>query len=170
MSEAFFGEIRLVSFNFAPRGWAQCNGQLLPIQQNPALFSLLGIFYGGDGIRTFALPDLRGRTSMHVGPASVQGQQGGAENVTLNAGQLPAHAHRLNGTSDLANANVPGLALPAAKGRGGANRYSAAGSSNVLMDPSSVSPVGGNQAHNNMQPYLVMNYLIALQGIFPSQN
>ncbi len=170
MSEPFLGEIRLVSFAFAAKGWAQCNGQLLPIQQNAALFSLLGTQYGGDGIRTFALPDLRGRTSMHVGSTSAQGQRGGAENVTLDASQLPAHAHRLNGTSDLANANVPGLALPAAKGRGGANRYSAAGSSNVPMDASSVSTVGGNQAHSNMQPYLVMNYLIALQGIFPSQN
>ena len=170
MAEPFLGEIRLVSFGFAAKGWAQCNGQLLPINQNQALFALLGTFYGGDGRVNFALPNLQGRTPMHVGPSSTQGQAAGLQAVTLTQDQLPAHVHQLNGTSDLANASVPGQALPAAKGRGGANHYSGAGGSNVSMQPSSIGVAGSNQPHDNMQPHLVMNYLIAMQGIFPSRD
>jgi len=170
MAEPFLGEIRICSFAYAPKGWALCNGQLLSINQNQALFSLLGTFYGGDGRVNFALPNLRGRTPIHRGNSHVQGQQGGAEAVTLGMNQLPTHQHGLMGCSDLANANAPGLALPAARSRGGINRYAAGGSSNVAMHTDSLARSGGNQPHNNMQPYAVLNFVIALQGIFPSQN
>lgn len=170
MSSPFLGEIRMSGFGFAPKGWAQCNGQLLPINQNQALFALLGTMYGGNGQVNFALPDLRGRSPMHVGPQSTQGQRAGVEAVTLNMNQLPAHQHALKGTGDLANANAPGLALPAAKGRGGSNRYAAGGSSDALMHPDSISRSGGSQAHNNLQPFAVLNFSIALQGIFPSRD
>jgi microcystin-dependent protein len=170
MSTPFIGEIRMSGFGFAPKGWALCNGQLLPINQNQALFALLGTMYGGNGQVNFALPDLRGRSPMHVGPQSTHGQRAGAEAVTLNMNQLPAHQHGLNGTGDLANANAPGLALPAAKGRGGSNRYAAAGSSDALMHTDSIGRSGGSQPHNNLQPFAVLNFSIALQGIFPSRD
>jgi microcystin-dependent protein len=171
MAEPFIGELKLAAFTFAPRGWAFCNGQLLPIAQNTALFSLLGTTYGGNGQTTFALPDLRGRVPVHSGSGGqVQlGEQGGTETVTLTSSQLPAHSHVLNGSSDLANASVPGGALPAAKPRGGLSRY-ATGASDTVMSPGSVGVAGGGQPHNNMQPYLVLAWLIALEGIFPSRN
>lgn len=170
MSEPFLGEIRLVSFNFPPKGWALCNGQLLPINQNTALFSLLGTMYGGNGVQTFALPNLQGRTAMHRGATTQQGQQGGDQAVTLTQDQLPPHTHALNGTSDFANASAPGLALPAAKPRGGLTRYGTSGSSNAPMHPSSLSIAGANQSHDNNQPYQVLNHVIALQGIFPARD
>lgn len=170
MSDPFLGELKLAAFGFAPRGWAFCNGQILPIAQNQALFALLGTTYGGNGQTTFALPDLRGRTPMHAGVSISLGEKAGQEAVTLGVAQMPPHTHTLNGTSDLANAAQPGGALPAAKPRGGINRYAPAGSSNTVMSPGAVAPAGGNQPHDNMQPYLVMNWLIALQGIFPSRN
>jgi microcystin-dependent protein len=170
MSDPFLGEIRMCSFGFAPKGWALCNGQLLPINQNQALFALLGTMYGGNGQTNFALPDLRGRSPMHVGAQSTQGQRAGAEAVTLNVAQLPGHQHGISGTGDLANANAPGLALPAAKGRGGSNRYAAAGSSDVVMHGGSIVPSGSSQPHNNLQPYAVLSFCIAMQGIFPSRN
>lgn len=170
MSDAFIGELRLVGFNFAPRGWATCDGQLLSIAQNTALFALLGTMYGGNGQTTFALPDLRGRTATHRGGEIQQGEWAGAENVTLIQTEMPAHSHTLNGTSDLANASAPGLALPATKPRGGVSRYAPAGSSDTTLDVSSVGAAGGSQAHDNMQPYLVMNWVIALEGIFPPRN
>jgi len=170
MSDPFLGEIRMCSFGFAPKGWAMCNGQILPINQNQALFSLLGTMYGGNGQTTFGLPDLRGRSPRHSGSQSPWGERAGAEMVTLNLVQLPGHQHGINGTGDLANANAPGLALPAAKGRGGSNRYAAAGSSDTLMHPASIAPSGGGQPHNNLQPYAVLNFCIAIQGIFPSRN
>lgn len=171
MSEPFLGELKLASFNFAPKGWAFCNGQLLPINQNQALFALLGTIYGGNGTTNFALPNLQGRTPVHAGSSSgvVLGEVSGSETVTLNLSQLPQHVHAMNGSSDLANASAPGGALPAAKPRGGLNRYGSAGG-NTVMAPGSIARVGGNQPHNNMQPYLVMTWLIALQGIFPSRN
>lgn len=173
MSEPFLGELRLMSFNYAPRGWAFCDGQLLAIAQNQALFALLGTTYGGNGQTTFALPDLRGRAPMHAGPSSAGnvalGERGGAESVTLTAGQLPIHTHTLAASSDLANASVPGNALPAAKPRGGMNRYAAPGSE-TLMAPSSLAPAGGSQPHPNMQPFTVLTWAIALQGIFPSRD
>ena len=171
MSTPFLSEIKLVSFNFAPRGWAMCNGQLLPINQNQALFSLLGTTYGGDGRVTFALPDLRARMPMHTGAGHGLGERAGEESHTLTAAELPAHQHGgMKGSNDLANANVAGGALPAARVRGAIAHYGAAGSADVPMNPASVSGAGGGQPHNNMQPYLALNYVIALQGIFPSQN
>jgi microcystin-dependent protein len=169
VSEQYIGEIRLVSFNFPPKGWALCNGQLLPIAQNQALFSLLGTMYGGNGQTTFALPNLQGRTPLHADGNITQGQNGGVAAVTLLASQIPAHSHSLNGTGDFANANVPGGALLAAKPRAGITRYAASGS-DAAMATGSLANAGGNQAHENMQPFLVMNYVIALQGIFPSRN
>ncbi len=169
MATPFLGELKLAGFNFPPRGWAFCNGQLLPIAQNTALFSLLGTTYGGNGQTTFALPDLRGRVPVHIGSSVTLGEQGGVENVTLTTSQLPSHSHTLAGSSDLANASAPGGALPAAKPRGGINRYSPPGS-NTVMAPGSVAATGGGQPHNNMQPYLVLSWLIALEGIFPSRN
>ena len=170
MADPFIGEIKIVSFGFAPRGWAQCNGQVLPINQNQALFSLLGTTYGGDGRVNFALPDLRSRAPVHSGNGVTLGQLGGAESVTLGVNQLPAHSHVLSASSDVANASIPGAALPAAKPRGGLNRYAAAGSSNTALDRRSLTTApGGSQSHNNLQPYAVLNYVIALAGIFPSQ-
>jgi microcystin-dependent protein len=171
MSEPFLGELKLVSFNFPPKGWALCNGQILSIAQNTALFSLLGTTYGGNGINTFGLPDLRGRAPLHYGGVEgiVLGQQGGAENVSLTSGQLPAHTHALMGSGDIANASVPGGALPAPKPRGGMNRYGPVGNDTV-MGTTSLAPVGGSQPHTNVQPYLVMNWVIALVGIYPSRN
>lgn len=169
MAEPFLGELKLVGFNFPPRGWAFCDGQLLSIAQNTALFALLGTTYGGNGQTTFALPDLRGRTPLHVGNGIQLGEEAGVESVSLNVNQLPAHGHALSGASDLANASAPGGALPAAKPRGGISRY-ATPPGDTVMAPGSVTPAGGNQPHNNMQPYLVMNWVIALEGIFPSRN
>lgn len=171
MANPFLGELKLIGFTFAPKGWVFCNGQLLPIAQNQALFSLLGTTYGGDGRVTFALPDLRGRAPLHYGgsEAIALGQRAGATAVTLSAAQLPAHTHALTATSDLANASVPGGAVPAAKPRGGMNRYAPVGSDTV-MGPSALEPAGGSQPHNNLQPSLVMNWVIALVGIFPSRN
>lgn len=168
MATPFLGELKLVSFAFAPKGWALCNGQILPIAQNQALFSLLGTTYGGDGRITFQLPDLRGRAPLHQGGTEniALGQAAGAEAVTLNAGQLPAHT--LVGSTDIANASVPGGALPAPKARGGMNRYGPTG--DTVMGASSLAPIGGSQPHSNMQPYAVLNWVIALQGVFPSRN
>ncbi|MFT7775635.1 phage tail protein [Roseateles sp.] len=171
MATPFLGELKLIGFTFAPKGWAFCNGQLLPINQNQALFSLLGTTYGGDGRVTFALPDLQGRAPLHYGGTEgiSLGQRAGASAVTLTASQLPAHSHALLATSDLANAGVPGGAVPAAKPRGGMNRYAPVGSDTV-MGTSSLTSAGGSQPHSNMQPSLAMYWVIALVGIFPSRN
>ena len=171
MSEPFVGQISITAFSFAPRGWAFCNGQLLPISQNQALFALLGTTYGGDGRVTFALPDLRGRAALHAGGGQVQGQAAGLEQVTLGSTQMPAHSHALRASSDLANASVPGNAVPAARARGGPTMYAGGtGGLAVAMHPASVTTTGGSQAHDNMQPYAVLSFVIALQGIFPSRN
>lgn len=169
MSDQFIGELRLMSFTFPPKGWALCNGQLLSINQNQALFALLGTTYGGNGQTTFALPDLRGRSPVHAGADIALGQQAGQEAVMLNTAQMPPHTHTLAGTSDIAAASVPGNALPAVKGRGGMNRYAPA-SSGAVMDPSAISRNSGGQAHPNMQPYTVLSWAIALQGVFPSRD
>jgi microcystin-dependent protein len=166
MSNPFIGELRLMSFSFAPKGWALCNGQILPIQQNQALFSLLGTTYGGNGQTTFMLPDLRGRTPLHTSDDLPLGTQAGQETVTLSAAQIPAHSHSLIATSDLANASVPGGAVPAAKGRGGINRYAPAGNDTV-MDPGTVAVNEGSQPHPNMQPFEVLSWAIALVGEYP---
>ena len=171
MAEPFLSEIRLMPFVFAPRGWALCNGQLLPINQNQALFALLGTTYGGDGRVNFALPDLRGRSPLHVGAGTSLGERGGEEAHTLTIAELPGHSHALSASSDVANTHLPGTALPAGKPRGGINRYAAAGSGNTALHPGSLTPaLGGGQPHNNLQPYLTLNFVIALQGIFPSPN
>jgi microcystin-dependent protein len=165
MSEPFLGEVKIISWNFPPKGWAFCNGQLLPINQNQALFSILGTTYGGDGRVNFALPNLQGRMPVHTGGGITLGELGGEATHTLNISELPAHTHVPVGSSTVgsltsASGNVWGAS--------NANPYSA--TSNGAMNPATVLPVGGNQPHENMSPYLVLNFIIALQGIFPSQN
>ena len=172
MGTPFMSEIRIFSFIFAPKGWAQCNGQLLPINQNQALFSLLGTTYGGNGQTTFALPDLRGRTPFHVGAGFTQGQAGGSEAVTLNIQQLPAHVHSIQGNSAVVGANAnASTATPTGNfwANQGKNVY-ATGNPNAAMAPGTVTNVGGSQPHNNLQPFLTLNFCIALIGAFPSRN
>lgn len=165
MGTPYLSEIRLFSFNFAPKGWAMCNGQLLPINQNQALFSLLSVTYGGDGRVTFALPDLRGRVPMHWGNGLTQGERGGTEAVTLNILQLPAHTHIPVGSTTVADQASPQNNVWAA------SAYTAyAGSPNIAMSPQAIGAAGGSQPHNNMSPYLALNFCIALQGAFPSHN
>ena len=165
MSEPFLSEIKLVSFNFAPKGWALCNGQLLPINQNQALFALLGTTYGGNGQTNFALPNLRGRVPIHMGNGHTQGEAAGSTAVTVNIQQLPTHLHPLQATNNNgATGNPTGAFL------GSVNNMYGAASSLTTMAAGSVSSVGGSQPHNNMMPYLVLNFIIALQGIFPSRN
>jgi len=166
MSEPFLSEIKIVSFNFPPKGWALCNGQFLPINQNQGLFSLLGTTYGGNGQTTFALPNLRGRVPIHMGSGHTLGEAAGSTSVTVNIQQLPTHTHQLNGTSVGATLDVPTGNL---LGKVNTNAYGSPGSF-VTMNAGAVSSVGGSQPHNNMMPYLVLNFIIALQGIFPSQN
>jgi microcystin-dependent protein len=167
MSEPFLSEIRVMSFTFAPRGWAQCNGQLLPINQNQALFSLLGTTYGGDGRVNFALPDLRARTPIHVGSSHTLGERAGEQAHTLTIAELPTHTHVLNATSDPGTALIPGNDLLA---KSNLPAYGAPDANNVAMAASAIGSVGGSQAHLNMQPFLTLNFCIALQGIFPSPN
>lgn len=166
MSEPFLAEVKICSFAFAPRGWALCNGQLLPINQNQALFSLLGTTYGGNGQTTFALPDLRGRTAIHFGAGVSLGEAGGAEAVTLNESELPAHSH-MRATSNQATSATPVGNVLANAPRRGVGVF-AEPASPVVMTPA--QPVGGGQPHDNRQPSLVLNFVIALQGIFPSRN
>lgn len=165
MADPYLSEIKIVAFNYAPRGWALCNGQFLPINQNQALFSLLGTTYGGNGQTTFRLPEMRGRIPMHEGSGFTLGQSGGQEVHTLTMAEMPQHIHVANANSGNAATPIPAGNLLAA----GNNMY-AAPTNLVSLDPSSVSNVGGSQAHNNMQPYTALNFIIALQGIFPSQN
>jgi microcystin-dependent protein len=165
MSTPFLAEIRIISFYFAPKGWAQCDGQLLPIAQNQALFALLGTTYGGNGTTTFALPDFRGRTPMHADLASFPlGSRGGEEAHTLSIAELPAHSHPISASSAAANAGSPANASWSIS----TAAYDPAVNTN--MNPNGINPAGASQAHNNMQPYLVLNLIIALQGIFPSRN
>jgi microcystin-dependent protein len=165
LAEPFLSEIRLMSFSFAPKGWALCNGQLLPINQNQALFALLGNTFGGDGRVNFALPDVRGRTPIHVGSGHILGEKAGEQAHTLTISEIPQHPHGLNAASDNAAIDTPGGNLLAS----GANQYLNPPPSTTLV-PSSVSNTGGSQAHLNMQPFLTLTFCIALQGIFPSPN
>jgi microcystin-dependent protein len=158
-------EIRVLSFNFAPKGWALCNGQLMPINQNQALFSLLGTTYGGDGRVNFALPDLRGRSPLHVGGGFIQGQAGGEENHTLLNPEMPQHTHQVTALTDAADQPTPAGNYWSNAGQ---NNFSP--TANTTMNPAAIGNTGGSQAHNNMSPYLVLNFAIALQGIFPSRN
>jgi microcystin-dependent protein len=168
MAEPFLAEIRIMSFVFAPKGWALCNGQLLPINQNQALFSLLGTTFGGDGRVNFALPDLRGRTPIHVGSGHTLGERAGEQAHTLSISELPQHTHVAQATSATATTNTPTSALMLATSAG-SQLYAAPGNLGAL-DPRSVTSVGGSQAHLNMQPFLTLSFCIALQGIFPSPN
>jgi microcystin-dependent protein len=171
MSNIFLGQITTTAFDYAPRGWALCDGRLLQINQNQALFSLLGTQFGGNGVTTFALPDLRGRVPMHTEQLNNVGQAVGAPAVTLQAANLPAHGHALNTTTELASTFVPGGAVPAARPRAGPVVYAAAGSTpSVSLRAESVGLAGGTQPHDNMQPSLGLNFIIALQGIFPSRD
>lgn len=164
MTEPFLSEVKIVSFNFAPRGWALCNGQLLPINQNQALFSLLGTTYGGNGQTTFALPNLQGRVPIHMGNGHTQGEVSGEENHTLNVSEMAAHSHPVS-----ASATDPNQGLPTGNiWANGAGAYS--NTPNTAMNPASISNVGGSQPHTNLQPFLVLNFVIALVGIFPSRN
>jgi microcystin-dependent protein len=165
MSEPFLSEVKIVSFNFAPKGWALCNGQLLPINQNQALFSLLGTTYGGNGQTTFALPNLQGRIPIHFGNGHTLGEAGGAENHTLIASEMPAHTHTFSASNATPNQGTPAGNMWASN----SGAYSSA-QPDATMTPASISNAGGSQPHTNVQPYLVLNFIIALQGIFPSQN
>jgi len=179
MSEPFVGEIRTFGFNFAPRNWSTCDGQILPISQNTALFSLLGTFYGGNGVSTFALPDLRSRVAMHRSNDNsyVQGEQGGFETVQLLVTEMPAHNHSFSGTTSSANDKRPktGAAFAQTTKAGpvspGDNYYAQDNSPTVTaINPNTVATYGAGQAHNNLQPYLTVNFCIALAGVFPALN
>lgn len=167
MSEPFLAEIKIMAFSFAPKGWALCNGQILPINQNQALFSLLGTTYGGNGQTTFALPDLRGRTPVHTGPTVTLGQKAGEENHTVINSEMPAHNHPVSASSTQSDAPVPAGNL---LGADTTSIYAPADANLVALVPGTISTAGGSQPHNNMQPYLTLNFCIALQGIFPSRN
>jgi microcystin-dependent protein len=170
MADPFVAEIRVFGFNFPPKGWAFCDGQLLPISQNTALFSLLGTTYGGNGVSTFALPDLQGRVPMHPGQGpglSLHdlGEQNGTDYVTLLQSELPAHGHVLNANGGFGNRTSPaGNSLARTSGT---VPYAAAGTPGVSLHATALAPVGGDQPHNNLQPYLTLNFCIALQGVFP---
>jgi microcystin-dependent protein len=167
MAEPFLGEIRLMSFGFAPKAWALCNGQQLPINQNQALFSLLGTTFGGNGQTTFALPDLRGRVPIHAGgnKGHTLGEKGGEQSHTLSIAEIPTHTHVANGT----NTNGAGAVPNNTSLLGAFNNAYTQPAALTSLSPSTISSVGGSQAHLNMQPFLVINFSIALQGIFPSQ-
>jgi microcystin-dependent protein len=166
MAEPFLSEIKIMSFDFPPKGWAQCNGQLLPINQNQALFSLLGTTYGGNGQTTFALPDLRDRVPIHVGSGHVLGERAGEQAHTLTIAELPTHTHVMNAADNPAGTNIPSATTYLGKQ---ANTYAPAANL-TAMAPSEITNVGGSQAHLNMQPFLTLNFCIALIGIFPSRN
>lgn len=167
MAEPFLSEIRLFSFNFPPKGWALCNGQLLPINQNQALFSLLGTTFGGDGRVNFALPNFRDRVPMHTGNGHTLGERGGENAHTVTASEMPLHTHMLNATSGPATGTNPAGAVFTDTKPSELYNSSDPG---AVMNASTVTTVGGNQPHENRQPFLTLNFCVALQGIFPSQN
>jgi len=169
MAQPYLGEIRIMSFNFAPKNWAMCNGQFLPINQNQALFSLLGTMYGGNGQTTFALPNLRGRTPIHFGNGHIIGEQAGEYAHTLTISELPQHTHTLKVKTDAVNTNIPASANYL--GNTAPNLvYSGQSQNFTAMNSGSLANVGGSQAHLNMQPFLTLNFCIALVGVFPLQN
>lgn len=166
MSEPFLAEIRIVGFNFAPRGWAFCDGQILPINQNQSLYSLLGTTYGGDGRTSFALPDLRGRVPIHVSDSHRQGQKSGEETHTLSAAEMPNHDHVMQAsTSDAAQGSPTDSVLA----KSSTPIYSKPNNL-VNLNPAAIPNVGGGQAHENMMPSIAVNFCIALRGLFPSRN
>lgn len=168
MSSPFIGEIRMFGGNFAPQGWAFCNGALIPISENDALFNLIGTTYGGDGQETFALPNLQSRVPIHVGPGFVLGQAAGVETVTLTTNQIPAHTH-----VPQANANAGSQVSPQGGVWAGSNptlNNYANVAPTLAMDPGAIGPTGGSQPHDNMVPFLAINFILSLFGIFPSQS
>ena len=165
MGQPYVGEIRMFAGNFAPAGWMFCEGQLLPISENETLFNLIGTTYGGDGQSTFALPDLRGRIPVHQGNGFILAETGGAETITLTVSQIPAHSHPLLASTGPGNVNTPGGNVTAESA--GVKIYFA-DQPTVNMAPAAVSPVGGSQPHNNFQPYLCIDFIISLFGIFPT--
>ena len=172
MADPFVAEIRIFPFNFAPKGWAWCNGQLMPLSQNTALFSLLGTTYGGNGKSNFALPDLQGRSPMHPGQGpglSLHdlGETGGSETVTLLESEIPAHSHTLNATNEDGTQGTLASNVTLATSVGGMLYQTNTSSNLVSMNPVDLTPAGGSQPHNNLQPYLVFYFCIALQGVFP---
>ena len=167
MAEPFLGEIRIMSFAFAPKGWALCNGQSLPINQNQALFALLGTTFGGDGRVTFALPDLRSRTPIHVGNGHALGGKAGEQAHTLSTAEMPSHTHAVRAVATQATTATPNANM-LATANGGAV-YTGA-TNPTPLSPATIASVGGGQAHSNMQPFLTLNFCIALQGIFPARN
>jgi microcystin-dependent protein len=174
MSDCFVGQISLFSFDFAPKGWAQCNGQSIGISQNQTLFALLGVTYGGDGVNSFNLPDLRGRVPIGYGQSAQSGmvalgQMGGSETVTLSPANLPGHSHALSGSTQTATRRIPAGRQFAADSSTNAEYYAPPGQLTALS-PTSIGPTGGNLPHENRQPYLSINYCIALRGLFPSRN
>ena len=166
MAEPFLSEIRIMSFDFAPKGWALCNGQLLPINQNQALFSLLGTTFGGDGRVNFALPDVRGRVPIHVGSGHTLGERSGEQAHTVTSGEMPQHIHSANVSSQATGGN----SVPATRVLGSANNMYHSPANLTTMNPGTITNVGGSQPHQNMQPFLTLTFCIALQGIFPSSN
>jgi microcystin-dependent protein len=174
MGTPYIAELKLISFNFPPKGWVFCDGQILQINQNQALFSLLGTTYGGNGQTTFQLPNLQGRIPIHFGNGLIQGQVGGEESHTLTISEVPAHTHPLTATSDNADSTKPTghkLAATVSPPTGPTlTIYENSGNNLVPMAPASIPNRGGSQPHENRQPYLVLNWIIALQGIFPSRN
>src|SRR5437762_13299757 len=169
MAEPFLSEIRIMSFGFPPKGWALCDGQLLPINQNQALFSLLGTTYGGDGRVNFGLPNLQARTPIHMGSGHTLGERSGEQSHTLSISEIPTHVHAIHATSANADPSAsPGATTMLAKASGDSIYGNAANL--VALDPGAVGNAGGSQAHLNMQPFLVLSFCIALQGIFPSPN
>jgi len=166
MAEPFLSEIRIMSFGFPPKGWALCDGQLLPINQNQGLFSLLGTTYGGDGRVNFGLPNLQGRAPIHMGSGHTLGERGGEQGHTLSISELPTHTHSLMATSSAGTQLIAAGNLLAKTNN---QLYNVADQNLGAMNPATVANVGGSQAHLNMQPFLVLNFSIALQGIFPSQ-
>lgn len=165
MAQPYVGEIRMFAGNFAPAGWLLCEGQILPISENETLFQLIGTTYGGDGQETFALPDLRGRVPLHFGNGILLAETGGAEEVTLTLNQIPAHTHTPVGSSGTGSSSVAGGGLFASSTSKAVYK---SGGTPVAMHPSTITPVGGSQPHTNMQPYLCINFIISLFGLFPS--
>lgn len=168
MGVPFMGELRIMAFNFAPKGWAQCNGQLLPINQNQALFSLFGTMYGGDGQTNFALPNLRGRTPIHVGAGFIQGQAMGEVAHTITMNEMPAHIHFFR--ANTADADKDNATIAPKGSFGSFNNGYRDFTNPVSLVPSTISNVGGSQPHENRQPFTVLNICVCLQGIFPSRN
>jgi microcystin-dependent protein len=168
MAQPYVGEIRMFAGNFAPAGWMFCEGQLLPISENETLFNLIGTTYGGDGQSTFALPDLRGRLPIHQGGGFILAQIGGVEQVTLTVNQIPVHTHPFLASSNLASSSSPANQLPAVAQSATITPYGT-DAPQVQLSPNSVGSVGGSQPHNNFQPYLCVDFIISLFGIFPSQ-